>query len=73
VLGERAREESMVSDALVSMLLNGGCGYLTVEGHKAEKGDTQYLYQDISARPFRRVFKLADYVEVKGATFEVAC
>jgi len=43
---------------------------LTVEGHKAEKGDTQYIYQGISARPFRRVFNLADYVEVKGATFE---
>jgi molecular chaperone IbpA len=28
------------------------------------------LYQGISARPFRRVFNLADYVEVKGATFE---
>jgi molecular chaperone IbpA len=30
----------------------------------------QYLYQGISARPFKRVFNLADYVEVKGATFE---
>ena len=26
---------------------------LTVEGRKAEKGDHQYLYQGISARPFR--------------------
>jgi molecular chaperone IbpA len=43
---------------------------LTVEGHKADKADREYLYQGISARPFRRVFKLADYVEVKGATFE---
>jgi molecular chaperone IbpA len=43
---------------------------LTVEGHKADKADHQYLYQGISARPFRRVFNLADYVEVKGATFE---
>jgi molecular chaperone IbpA len=42
---------------------------LTVEGHKAEKTDHQYLYQGISARPFRRVFNLADYVEVKGAAF----
>jgi molecular chaperone IbpA len=42
---------------------------LTVEGHKGEKGDHQYLYQGISARPFRRVFNLADYVQVKGATF----
>jgi molecular chaperone IbpA len=43
---------------------------LTVEGRKAEKGEHQYLYQGISARPFRRVFNLADYVEVKGASFE---
>ena len=43
---------------------------LTVEGHKAEKGDHQYLYRGISARPFRRVFNLADYVQVKGASFE---
>ena len=42
---------------------------LTVEGRKAEKGDHQYLYQGISSRPFRRVFNLADYVQVKGATF----
>jgi len=43
---------------------------LTGEGHKGEKEDHQYLYQGISARPFRRVFNLADYVEVKGASFE---
>jgi molecular chaperone IbpA len=43
---------------------------LTVEGRKAEKGEHQYLYQGISARPFRRVFNLADYVQVKGALFE---
>jgi molecular chaperone IbpA len=43
---------------------------LTVEGRKAEKEQRQYLYQGISARPFKRVFNLAEYVEVKGATFE---
>ena len=43
---------------------------LTVEGRKAEKDQHQFLYQGISARPFKRVFNLADYVEVKGATFE---
>jgi molecular chaperone IbpA len=43
---------------------------LTVEGRKAEKGEHQYLYQGISSRPFRRVFNLADYVQVKGASFE---
>jgi molecular chaperone IbpA len=43
---------------------------LTVEGSKADKDEHQYLYQGISARPFRRVFNLADYVQVKGASFE---
>jgi molecular chaperone IbpA len=40
---------------------------LTVEGRQPERNGHQYLYQGISARPFRRVFNLADYVEVKGA------
>lgn len=43
---------------------------LMVEGRKVEKGEHEYLYQGISARPFRRVFNLADYVQVKGASFE---
>jgi molecular chaperone IbpA len=43
---------------------------LTVEGHKAEKNDHQYLYQGISARPFRRMLNLADNVQVTGASFE---
>jgi molecular chaperone IbpA len=46
---------------------------LTVEGHKADKGEHQYLYQGISARAFRRVFNLADYVVVKSATFQDGC
>ena len=43
---------------------------LTVEGSKTEKGQTEYLYQGISSRPFRRVFNIADYVQVKNAAFE---
>jgi molecular chaperone IbpA len=43
---------------------------LTVEGSKSQKAETEYLYQGISARPFRRTFNLADYVQVKGAYFE---
>ena len=43
---------------------------LKVEGRKAEKGDHHYLSQGISARPFRRVFNLADYVQVKEASLE---
>jgi molecular chaperone IbpA len=43
---------------------------LTVEGRKIEKSDREYLYQGISARPFRRVFNLADHVNVTAATFQ---
>lgn len=43
---------------------------LTVESRKAETGDHQYLYRGISVRPFRREFNLAEYVQVKGASFE---
>ncbi|MGE5512090.1 MAG: Hsp20 family protein [Bacteroidota bacterium] len=43
---------------------------LTVEGRKAEKDDREFLYRGISGRPFRRQFNLADYVEVKRASFE---
>jgi molecular chaperone IbpA len=43
---------------------------LTVEGQKQQKTETDYLYQGISARAFRRSFNLADYVQVKSANFE---
>ena len=44
---------------------------LTVEGRKVQKDQQrEYLYRGISDRPFRRVFNLADYVEVKGASFD---
>ena len=43
---------------------------LTIEGKKAGKDEREYLYQGIAARPFRRVFNLADYVQVKQASFK---
>ena len=43
---------------------------LTIEGSKAGKDEREYLYQGIAARPFRRVFNLADYVQVKQASFK---
>jgi molecular chaperone IbpA len=43
---------------------------VTIEGNRAEKTDGQYLYRGISARPFKRQFSLADYVQVKSAAFE---
>jgi molecular chaperone IbpA len=46
---------------------------LTIRGDKQTKTDEQkgeVLYQGIAARAFERVFQLADYVQVKGATLE---
>jgi molecular chaperone IbpA len=43
---------------------------LTVEGRKTDKTERHYLYHGISARPFRRQFNLADYVEVVSANFD---
>ena len=42
---------------------------LTVEGGKGDKDQHEYL-ESISARPFKRQFNLADYVQVKAATFD---
>ncbi|MGJ4929698.1 Hsp20 family protein [Bradyrhizobium sp. HKCCYLS2038] len=43
---------------------------LTVEGRKADMESREYLYQGISARPFKRQFNLADYVQVTSASFD---
>ena len=46
---------------------------LTIKGEKQpkqEQTEHEVLYQGIAARAFERVFQLADYVQVKGATVE---
>jgi len=43
---------------------------LTVEGRKSDKEGREYLYQGISARPFKRLFNLADHVHVTNASFD---
>jgi len=46
---------------------------LTIRGEKQAKTDEkkgETLYQGIAARAFERVFQLADYVQVKGASLE---
>ena len=46
---------------------------LTVKGEKVAKTDetkAEVLYQGIAARAFERVFRLADFVEVKAAALE---
>ena len=47
---------------------------LTISGRVDEKQDNgEYLYRGIAGRPFERRFNLADFVEVKGASFETVC
>ena len=43
---------------------------LIIEGRKPEVPAREYLYHGIAARPFRRVFNLADHVKVKQASFK---
>jgi len=46
---------------------------LTIRGEKSakeEKKRGEVLYQGIAARSFERVFQLADFVQVKGATLQ---
>src|ERR1700747_3737142 len=42
---------------------------LTVEGRRSDKDQHEYLYQGISARPFKRQFNLSDYVKGRTAPF----
>jgi molecular chaperone IbpA len=43
---------------------------MTIEGNKPEKAERQFLYRGISTRHFKRQFNLADYVQVKNASFD---
>ena len=44
---------------------------VTIESNKPDKtAEGEFLYRGISARPFKRQFSLADYVQVKDAAFE---
>jgi molecular chaperone IbpA len=43
---------------------------VTIEGGKIEKTEREFLYRGISTRHFKRQFNLADYVQVKGASFD---
>jgi molecular chaperone IbpA len=43
---------------------------LVVVGRDSDKSERDYLYHGIATRDFERRFSLADFVEVKAATFE---
>lgn len=73
---ERAGEDqyrislALAGFSLEEVTITAEQNVLTVEGRKVEKPESEYMYQGISARAFRRVFNLADHVQVKGASFE---
>ena len=43
---------------------------MVITGREAQKSDHDYLHRGIAARDFERRFSLADFVEVKDASFE---
>ena len=43
---------------------------VTIEGNKPDKAEGEFLYRGISTRQFKRQFNLADYVQVKTASFD---
>ena len=43
---------------------------VTIEGNRSEKIQREYIYRGISTRAFKRQFNLADYVQVKNASFD---
>ena len=43
---------------------------VTIEGNKPEKAEREFLCRGISTRHFKRQFNLADYVQVKNASFD---
>ena len=43
---------------------------VTIEGSTTDKVEQEYLYRGISTRAFKRQFSLADYVQVKDASFD---
>ena len=42
---------------------------VTIEAGKTEKAEREYIFRGISTRAFKRQFSLADYVQVKNASF----
>ena len=50
--------------------ITGEQNVVTIEGKKPEKAEREFLYRGISTRAFKRQFNLADYVQVKNASFD---
>ncbi|QOZ51706.1 Hsp20 family protein [Bradyrhizobium sp. CCBAU 53338] len=43
---------------------------VTIEGNKPDHAERNFIHRGISTRNFKRKFNLADYVQVKSASFE---
>ena len=70
ILASWASDAAAVASNPALRELPGSRRLVTIEGHKADKAEHEYLYRGISARPFKRQFNLADYVQVRSAAFE---
>ena len=44
-------------------------GELTVSGSGEKNSQTEFIHKGIAKRAFKRIFRLADYIEVDGAEF----
>ncbi|MCP1768617.1 MULTISPECIES: Hsp20 family protein [Bradyrhizobium] len=43
---------------------------VTIEGNKPDNAERNFIHRGITTRNFKRKFNLADYVQVKSASFE---
>jgi len=50
------------------LTLTAQANQLVVSGNRPQSDETEYLYQGIAGRAFRREFSLADHVKVAGAS-----
>src|SRR4051812_41108975 len=73
---ERLREDSYLISLAVAgfspdeISITAEQNVVTIEGNKPEKAEREFLYRGISTRHFKRQFNLADYVQVKNASFD---
>jgi molecular chaperone IbpA len=55
------------------ILITAEQNVVTIEGNKPERAEREFPYRGIPTRHFKRQFNLADYVQVKNASFDNGC
>ena len=70
--GTRSRRETLAAAGFSpdEISITAEQNVVTIEGGKTEKAEREFLYRGISTRHFKRQFNLADYVQVKNASFD---